>query len=141
MPFLRVYPASKTIHAQKWRDLQDEWKNIHFTARWIRQVTLDQGDILQTEASVKYARRCWIEDEEDIRGSDYLMLYAEEGEHLRGGLVEAGIAIAAKIPVIVIGKHSDYGSWHHHPNVIPIANLSAVQSYIALMLARRIANH
>lgn len=38
-------------------------------------------------------------------------------EKLRGGLVEAGMALAMQKTVIVIGKDDDYGTWQYHPNV------------------------
>lgn len=139
MPFLRIYPASKTRHSIKWIEAHATWEHVHFTARWIKQVTIDGGDILKTQASHEWAARCWIEDIEDIQHSDYLMLYAEPEEHLRGALVEAGAAIASGIPVILIGEHPDYGTWQWHPDCIHVANLSAFQTWCELELKKRIA--
>ncbi len=59
----------------------------------------------------------WQENEQDIITADYLLVYVESGDHLRGALVEAGIAIANRVRVIVVGDHPDYGTWKYHPNV------------------------
>src|SRR5882757_10378261 len=111
MPFLRVYFASKTVHAPKWRSIDLNSPVLKVTGRWIKQVILDNGDILEKSHDRHFSARCWIEDQQDIQCADYLVLYAEDGDHLRGGLVEAGIALEHGVPVILIGNHPDYGSW------------------------------
>lgn len=141
MPFARCYFASKTEHAAKWRELDLHSKVIKVSGRWIKQVLLDNGDILQTDKGQEFAARCWIEDEEDICASDYLVLYAEPGEHLRGGLVEAGIALKAKIPVIVIGNHPDYGSWQWHPGVRHFATITDFEKYLEDWLKQQMEAH
>lgn len=140
MPFLNIYPASKTVHCHKWRAIDLSSKFIKISARWVKQVIIDDGDLLKQgpgTLNATMARRCWIEDEEDICRSDYLMLYAEQEEHLRGGLVEAGIAIHAKIPVIIIGEHLDYGSWQHHPGVIHVSSLDVMDAWAEYHLKER----
>lgn len=147
MPFLRVYFASKTSHAQKWRDLDLNSKVLKVVARWIKQVILDDGDIINKSRDIArqgkdirdFAARCWIEDQQDIQGADYLVLYAEEGEHLRGGLVEAGIAIEYGIPVICIGSHPDYGSWQWHPMCMRLDSLEHLEAWAKRELDRRIS--
>lgn len=143
MPFLRVYFASKTSHAQKWRDYDLNSKVLKVTSRWIKQVILD-GECVIANPKVKgelrdFASRCWIEDQQDIQGADYLVLYAEEGEHLRGGLVEAGIAIEYGIPVICIGSHPDYGSWQWHPMCMRLDSLEHLEAWAKRELDRRIS--
>lgn len=59
----------------------------------------------------------WRENQEDIENSDALLLYVEPGDHLRGALVEVGIAIANNVPVIIVGEHPDHGTWKHHKGV------------------------
>lgn len=57
-----------------------------------------------------------------------VLVYAEEGEHLRGALVEAGMAIALGKTVLVIGDHPDFGTWQHHPKVIHAADLDQART-------------
>lgn len=138
MPFLRVYFASKTIHANKWRGYDLRSPILKVTGRWIKQVIIDDGDLLKRGHGREMSARCWIEDQQDIQCSDYLVLYAEEGEHLRGGLVEAGIAIEYGIPVICIGTHPDYGSWQWHPMCMRLESLEHLEAWAKRELDRRI---
>lgn len=140
MPFLRVYFASKTSHAQKWRDFDLKSPVLKVTGRWIKRVIIDDGDLLKRGHGREMSARCWIEDQQDIQCSDYLVLYAEEGEHLRGGLVEAGIAIEYGIPVICIGSHPDYGSWQWHPMCMRLESLEHLEAWAKRELDRRISN-
>jgi hypothetical protein len=137
MPFLRVYFASKTTHATKWREVDLNSKNLKVTGRWVKQVIIDNGDLLQNAHNRDMSARCWIEDQQDIQCSDYLVLYAEEGEHLRGGLVEAGIAIEHGVPVILIGEHPDYSSWQWHPQTIHLSSLDILEEWAACEIATR----
>jgi nucleoside 2-deoxyribosyltransferase len=118
----RVYFASKLQHASMWNNLKDP--RIHAHARWLKHI--EYG----TKETSSNARIFWEEDLEDIASSDFVVVYAEEGEHLRGALVEAGMAIALKIPVILIGDHPDYGTWQHHRNVVKFDTLEEAFFYI-----------
>lgn len=108
---IRVYTASKLSTAPLWREIQKNSKSVFFHARWLRHNELKTADTPEN------AVRFWIEDEEDVSTADAVLVFANEGEHLRGALVEAGIALANGVPVIVVGKHSDYGTWQYHPGV------------------------
>lgn len=146
MPFLRMYFASKTIHAERWRQIDLTSPHIKVTSRWIKQVILDEGDIIHKSRDIgrqgadirDFAARCWMEDQQDVENSDFVVLYAEEGEHLRGGLVEAGMAISTGIPVICIGTHPDYGSWQWHPMVMRQPSLESLEAWAAREIAYRI---
>ena len=111
----RVYFASKLKHRAKWRALKD--MRVHAHARWLRHNEIGTPD------TPEFASRFWVEDHEDVAAADYVIVYAEQGEHLRGALVEAGIAIALDVPVLVIGDHPDFGTWQHHPSVTRCATL------------------
>ncbi len=88
----RIYIASKTIHAPKWRRLRDEGYNIVST--WIDEAGEGQSDY--RELSVRCIR--------EIRQSDFLILYCEVNEVLKGANVEAGAALAFGIEVRCVGK-------------------------------------
>ena len=114
---LQVYMASKLHHFRRWRALRAQWSNLHFTARW------PDMDVSTVPGTPEEARKHWIEDEEDVRAADAVLVYAEDGEHLRGALVEAGMAIALRKTVVVVGTHPDFGTWQHHPRVIQARDL------------------
>ncbi len=63
------------------------------------------------------AREFWKENQQDIETADALLLYVEQGDHLKGALVEVGIAIANDVPVIIVGEHPDHGTWKYHRDV------------------------
>lgn len=121
MERLKVYTASKLKHFQKWRDLRDANPEIIITSRWIDQ-SLDQ-EYLAKNASVtaclseQAAREVWRVDHEDVAACDVVLVYAEESEHLRGALVEAGMGLALGKTIMVVGDHPDYGTWQYHTKV------------------------
>lgn len=114
---LKVYTASKLKHAQMWKELCSKHNHFIFHARWLKHVTLG------TEDSPENARFFWEQDEDDVKNADALLVYAAPDDHLRGGLVEVGIALASKTPVIAIGKHPDYGTWQYHPGVYRVESI------------------
>jgi hypothetical protein len=114
---IRVYTASKLSTAPLWRTLDAEWPCVFFHARWLKH------NVIGTPDDAEFAARFWVEDHEDVATADAVMLYAETGQHLRGALVEAGIALALKIPVVIVGDHPDYGTWRYHPGCIRVASL------------------
>lgn len=120
----RIYIASKIKHADLWIAFRESYPSVDFTCRW-----LDIEPLLEGKTSLNYidknrAKEVWDIDFRDVRTADFCIVYAEEGEHLKGGLVEAGMCIASGGKVIVIGEHPDYSSWQYHrqvyyePNVV-----------------------
>lgn len=124
---IRVYTASKLGQHSMWAALQRQWPRVFFHARWLRHVAIGTPD------TAEHAERFWIEDQEDVSTADALLIYAERGEHLRGALIEAGIAIASAIPVIVVGEHSDYGTWQYHPTVMRAPTLAVAYEILCGM--------
>lgn len=114
---IRLYTASKLCHAGKWRALCAASRHVQCHARWLKHCAMGTPD------TAEHAAEFWLQDEQDVRDADAVLVYAEAGDRLRGALVEAGIAIAAGIPVIVVGDHPDYGTWQHHPGVRRTADL------------------
>jgi hypothetical protein len=123
LPRPKLYTASKIHHAEKWQILRSSWKEIEFISRWI-----DMGTLEGVYAPPPHIyRQCWLMDRADVLASDYLLCYAEESDHLRGALVEAGMALASGIPVYTIGTHVDYGTWRHHPLVRNVPTLEVMR--------------
>jgi len=108
---LRVYPASELSRANTWRRLCDTNDHIILNARWLKHIKIGTPD------TPDRARSFWLQDERDIKSADVLLVWAEDGEHLKGALVEVGMAIAYGVPVITVGKHCDYSTWQYHPGV------------------------
>jgi hypothetical protein len=111
----RVYIASCVRHAELWRAIHTT-PDIHFVSRWPFLEPFIDPDPANS-------RKIWLDDMADVRGCHALIVYAVEGDHLRGALVEAGAALALGRMVIVVGEHPDYGSWQYHPNVTHVATL------------------
>ena len=113
---IKVYIASKLSYAKRFRDLREIWgmRGVDLHARWFDQAELEH---VNHELTPHDFHVFWLVDEEDVRQSDAVILYAENGDRLRGALVEVGMAIALGKLVIVIGDHPDYGTWQHHPVV------------------------
>ena len=113
---IKVYIASKLSYAFMFQGLREEWRRrgIDLHARWFDQASLEH---VEHKLTTHDFHVFWLVDEEDVRQSDAVILYAETGDKLRGALVEVGMAIALGKLVIVIGDHPDYGTWQHHPVV------------------------
>lgn len=125
---IRVYTASKLKHFQLWRDLRDEWPEVHFVARW---PFFHYGNIPDTAA---FAPTFWIHDVEDVIGSEVVLIYSgDETDHHRGSLVEAGIAIGRGKSVIVVGENPCYGTWQYHPLCHRVADLDEARLLLKLM--------
>lgn len=111
---IRVYPSSKVKHALMWRELQNTVPHVFFNARWPHRAKKE------SELNHDDFRDLWMECKEDIMDSDAVLVYAEDGEVLKGALVEVGIAIANDIPVILVTTDENrlaYGTWIHTDGV------------------------
>lgn len=120
---IRVYTASKLRHGAMWRKLDEETPGITCYSRWLKH------NRIVTPDTPENAREFWLQDTQDVRDADVVFVYAEPDDHLRGALVEAGIAIAMGVPVIVIGDHPDYGTWQYHPLVIKALTIEKAIHY------------
>jgi nucleoside 2-deoxyribosyltransferase len=126
---IRVYTATKLRHRQRWKSLRSHGRGITFTARW-PDLEKDQP------SSDDEARSNWLKDEEDVRKADVVIVYAEDGDHLRGALIEAGMAIALGKTVMVVGEHPDFGTWRHHPRVVHASDLDHARSRLNELAAK-----
>ncbi len=121
---IRVYTASQLKHAAKWRDLCAGNSRVYFHARWLKHISVGTPD------TAEFASEFWLQDEQDVKDSDAVLIYAEQGDRLRGALVEAGMAIAYRVPVILAGEHPDFGTWQHHPGVTCVDDLDSALTYL-----------
>lgn len=111
---IRVYPSSKVKHAPMWRKLQQEVPHVFFNARWIKRAEKE------SELKNDDFRDLWKECRQDIEDADALLVYAEDGDHLKGELVEVGMALASNVKVILVTSIKDkhvYGTWMHADQV------------------------
>lgn len=123
---IKIYIASKMHHAAKWRELRDSWKphGLFITSTWI------DHDHLEHAATPDDFKVFWITDHKDVVEAEFLVLYGEEDDTLRGALVEAGMFIALNKHVIVVGSNPGYGTWQYHPAVLRCASLDAAKKAI-----------
>lgn len=111
-----VYGASKLHHAQMWIDLAKRNRDITWRAKW---PTL----IGKVDDSPENARVFWELDIANVHKSLFVLVYALPGEHLRGALVEVGVALGANRYVVTVGSHEDFGTWQYHKNVLRAASM------------------
>jgi hypothetical protein len=96
----KIYIASKTKHAARWRELRDK-QQYKISSTWIDNV----GTVGLAEICIK-----------EVLESDCLVLYCEDGEYLKGAFIEVGAALAAGIPVYVVGEALPLSSaFRQHP--------------------------
>jgi nucleoside 2-deoxyribosyltransferase len=134
MSRIRVYTASCTQHASLWQTLVSDWLEVHFTARWA---------LVHAPANVpeSHAKVFWSQDLADVLASDVVLIYAEEGDQLRGALVEAGAALGAGRPVLAVGPDAAFGSWACHPLVHRLADLQGARALLRTMAVQQLAPH
>ena len=114
-----VYIASRASipeRAARWRHLRDV-EGWHVIASWI-----DEAGEGQTEDFSEL----WVRIETEIKSAERLILYVENDDFpLKGALIEAGIALAAGVPIFVVApgvtieprSRRPIGSWVDHPLV------------------------
>lgn len=127
---LKVYPATKLRHGIKFRAYNASQSTVFFCARWLQHTTHGTPD---TQAN---AREFWLQDEYDVKSADAVLVYGEPDDRLAGALVEAGIAIASGIPVVVVGQHPQYSTWQYHPMVYRVEDLDAALVLLAKFIPR-----
>lgn len=89
---MKIYIASKTKHAHKWRKLRTSGHNIIST--WIDEAGAGESKDLPDLAS-----RCI----DEAKSADRLILFCESDDLLKGALIEVGAALSAGVPVYVVG--------------------------------------
>lgn len=108
-----------------WQKLRIEWRELEFTARWI-----DMKNIIDCDRDPHICSIAWEENLQDIKNSDFILVYGTKDDHLRGTLVEAGMGIALNKRVIAVDQHPDYGTWQYHPAVYKALNLDSAYRMI-----------
>lgn len=95
-----IYIASKTKHAAKWIALRKSGVNIIST--WI-----DEAGAGETKDKSDLCYRCVNESME----CDAMIVYAEEGDILRGAYIEMGIGMCDRLkPVYLVGLVLPHGN-------------------------------
>ena len=110
--------AAKLRHAEMFKKLRENHPDIHFISRWI--VTTEKGS---EEQKPVYE---WMREAEiEIANSHCMLVWAERGEILKNALIQVGMAIAMRIPVIVVGENASYAEWQFwQPYVSRSSNLN-----------------
>jgi hypothetical protein len=106
---VKIYIASKTKHAWRWRALREDLKpcGIFINSTWI-----DEAGAGESKDLAGLAHRCIGE----AMDADLLIVYGEEGEVLKGALIEIGAAMAFGVDVISVGVTlPDSSAFTHHP--------------------------
>lgn len=113
-----LYTASKVRHASKWIALKKEgWPII---STWIHEAG---------EGQTSDYKDLWTRCVREACAASVTLVYVEEGDILKGGLVEVGAALAAGKPVFVLAGPEDLkalGSWVNHPKVHKYGSMSKV---------------
>jgi hypothetical protein len=118
-----IYSASKIWHATKWQWLRDKLK-FNIIATWIDipcgtpEQPTGAKILTDTEKTA-----LWVACTDETRKADMTVIYAEEGDEMRGALVELGSALGNGKVVYLIGdcasfrvaNHSDV-AFTKHPN-------------------------
>lgn len=121
----KVYVASKLRHAAKFVALRtQEQDHMYLTSRW--PITAQMGSEAQRPT------HDWLSDNfADIERCDFVLGYVEDGEHLKGGLIEIGYAVACGKRVFLVGQHEDYSHWQYDPS--RFSRCASIEAAIAQM--------
>jgi hypothetical protein len=110
------YVASKTKHAEMWRDLRA--RGYRVTSTWI-----DEAGEGESASYEDLAVRCV----KDVAVADFVLLYCQPGEVLKGALIEAGIALALGKRVRCVGYcdslsrvFNQHALWSMHASITEV---------------------
>lgn len=110
---MKIYIASKTRHAAKWRKLRE--KGFEIISTWI-----DEAGKGETKDFKDLAIRCINE----AKTADKVILYSDNDENLKGALMEVGAALANNIRVYVVGYSPSFETaLNQHPLWIEAVSL------------------
>jgi nucleoside 2-deoxyribosyltransferase len=130
----KVYTASKISYASLWRQLRnEEWKHLDFTARWIDIEDLELEERISGPAEYVHF---WTIDIQDVRRSDFVLIYARPGDLLKGALVEVGAALALGKIVLSVGIDPSH-TWSYHPCVVRLDTLSQANDFLKRYTLRK----
>lgn len=109
---MKIYIASKTKHAPKWQILRDAGVNIIST--WI-----DESEVGQSPNLADLCSRCISES----ISCDAMIVYAEDGDYLKGAFIEMGAALSVpNKPIYLVGCVLPYGSAFTYSHQVFTAN-------------------
>lgn len=113
----KIYIASKAHHRPQWRELRN--KGYDIISQWI-----DINDKYSQDPTGLDYTKLWDACVQDVRKCDILILYVEKDEHLKGALVQLGVALGLGKEIIVTGIFGDdNGTWYHNEK-IQVSNLA-----------------
>jgi hypothetical protein len=126
----RVYTASKVHYHRLWKTLRvdPDWDFVDWTATWVEHSDLENemaGNAIDNAVYVE----AWKQNIQDVRLSDFVLLYTKPTDAIRGTLIEAGCAIGLGIPVLAIGLSADH-TWTWHPGVKTFNSLREASLYL-----------
>lgn len=125
---MKIYTASKTIHAEMWRSLRKEFPSIHFTASWPDLIALN----LESDKSPLVFRDAWEQNIREVLEADKLILFHLSGESHEGSFIEAGAALGAGKRVYIVSNDAYVlSSWRYHPLVTIKLDLRLLLSILA----------
>lgn len=116
---MKYYVASRASVPERgtmWRQLRAE--GVDITSSWIDE---------DSEGQTADLTELWDRIESEIRKSDHLVLYAEDGDFpLKGAFIEVGMALGMGLPITVCLPNMNLdawsfrpiGSWINHPLVM-----------------------
>jgi len=130
-----IYSASKIWNAEKWRHLRDNG-TYNITSRWIDGECGTPDNRLDTSDPDDTERRLiWDTCNQDLIRSDLAIIYAEEGDDMRGAIAELGGMLATSCPVYLVGdcasfraKNDSDAAYTCHPMFFHIYKL---EDYVA----------
>lgn len=122
---MRVYIASRSQDAARILREAVRREGHVVTSRW-----LDEPGYSGLPADDGHKRRAAVENLDDVRAADVLLLRAEpDGSFVPGGKhVETGAALALGKPVVVLGRPENVFHWH--PLVTVVADEALLLAHL-----------
>lgn len=105
-----IYFASKTTHAERWRA-------IRATGRRVVSTWIDEAGVGETSSFEDLWKRCITEASQ----ADYLIVFRQPGEVLKGAFVEVGAALSSGRKVLAVGCEDL--SFSHHRLVTSVLSI------------------
>lgn len=116
--------------------------HCRWAASWVAKELTDQGcRVISTWHTTPFnpteshsesdRKRIAAQDAQEVEDADALVLIAGPDKYSGGKFVEAGIALALKKPVVVLGRRENMLLWHHLVSAVnePSELREAIENY------------
>jgi len=123
-----IYVSSKLRHRDLWLS-----SRLPISSSWIHGAELPPEE----------CSAMWDRYRGEIASSDALLLYLEHGDHLKGCLLEIGVAFDKRLPIVIVWNGplamlaNAVGTIVHHESVVVVPTMDEAEELLLAIISER----